>query len=264
MGQFSTLLDRLSRARLEDPGTQSRLDVLDPRSRVLAAAIWAFLIVSLNQWPVLLAALGLSLLMLVISGTPRGVVLSRLAAMDGLMVFVLVLLPFTVPGTPILELGAFSASAEGLDKALAILLKANIVLLTVLVLVGSLDAVTLGHALGRLKLPDTLVQLLLFTVRYISVIGDEYQRLRTAMRARGFRPRNNRHTYRSLGYLVGMILVRSIERSERILAAMRCRGFQGRFHLLEQRRYARPDALFAGGAILLLVLLLGLERALGS
>jgi cobalt/nickel transport system permease protein len=169
------------------------------------------------------------------------------------------LLPFTVPGTPILVWGSFSASAEGLHKAIAILLKANAIVLALLVLVGSLQAVTLGHALGRLRMPTTLVQLLLFTVRYITVIGEEYARLRTAMRARGFRPGNNRHTYRSLGYLVGMLLVRSLERSERILAAMRCRGFQGRFHPLDQLAYRPGDAVFAGCAVLAFAALLALD-----
>jgi cobalt/nickel transport system permease protein len=182
-----------------------------------------------------------------------------MAALDGFMLFILLLLPFTVPGAPIVEWGSFSASAEGLHQAIAILLKANAIVLALLALVGSLEAVTLGHALARLRIPGTLVQLLLFTVRYITVIGEEYARLRTAMRARGFRPGNNRHTYQSLGYMVGMLLVRSLERSERILAAMRCRGFQGRFHLLDQFAYRPGDAVFAGAAAFAFAALLALD-----
>jgi cobalt/nickel transport system permease protein len=105
------------------------------------------------------------------------------------------------------------------------------------------------------------VHLFLFTVRYIAVLGREYQRLRTAMKARGFRMRCDLHTWRSIGYLFGMLLVRSLERSERILAAMRCRGFQGDFHPLTP--VGTPgwrDYAFAGGALIAGGLLLALEQ----
>jgi cobalt/nickel transport system permease protein len=232
---------------------------LDPRLRIVAATLFALVVVSLSGLQTLALALGLAILLMLWARLPAGPTLKRMAAMDGFMLFILLLLPFTVPGAPIFTWGSFSASAEGLHKAVAIVLKANAIVLALLALVGSLQAVTLGHALARLRMPATLVQLLLFTVRYINVIGEEFARLRTAMRARGFRPGNNRHTYQSFGYLVGMLLVRSLERSERILAAMRCRGFQGRFHLMDQFAYRLGDAVFAGAAACVLAALLALD-----
>jgi cobalt/nickel transport system permease protein len=127
-----------------------------------------------------------------------------------------------------------------------------------MVLVGTLEPVTLGHALHRLRTPETLVHLLMFTVRYISVLHQEYQRLRGAMKVRSFRLRNSLHTYKSIGYLVGMMLVRSVDRSERILAAMKCRGFTGAIPLLDAMRFSKRDAVFAalvsvvGGTLLIL------------
>jgi cobalt/nickel transport system permease protein len=240
------------------PGRAS-LSALDPRLRVVVAAVFALVVVSLSSIEALLAALVIGLLLMLSARPPAGPTLRQIATMDGFMLFILLLLPFTIPGTPVLEWGNFNVSAEGLHKAIEILLTANAIVLALLTLVGSLDAVTLGHALGRLRMPATLVQLLFFTVRYINVIAEEHARLRTAMRARGFRPRNNRHTYRSIGYLVGMLLVRSLERSERILAAMRCRGFQDRFHLLDNFAYARADAFFAALATVAITALLILD-----
>ncbi|MFB1504809.1 MAG: cobalt ECF transporter T component CbiQ [Thiocapsa sp. C3-sup] len=235
---------------LSDRAERGSLRTLDPRLRIIVATLFALVVVSLSGLATLLTALGLALSVMLAASLPAGPTLRRMAAMDGFMLLVLLLLPFTVPGAPLFEWGGFTASAEGLIKAVEILLKANAVVLVLLALVGSLDAVTLGHALARLRVPTNLVQLLFFTVRYIGVIGEEYARLRIAMRARGFRPANTLHTYRSIGYLVGMLLVRSLERSERILAAMRCRGFQGRFHLLDDFAYGRADAFFAGLAAL--------------
>lgn len=72
----------------------------------------------------------------------------------------------------------------------------------------------------------------------------------------------NLHTYRSLGHLVGMLLVRSFDRAERIAAAMKCRGFQGRFYLLDHFTFGRRDALFCGLSASLLIGLVLLEWGL--
>lgn len=245
---------------LSDRTGHDSLRALDPRLRIVAATLFALVVVSLSGLVALLTALGLAIALMLSAGLPAGPTLRRMAAMDGFMLAILVMLPFTVPGTPIFAWGAFVASAQGFVKAVEILLKANAIVLVLLTLIGNLDAVTLGHALARLRMPANLVQLHFFTVRYIGVIGDEYTRLRTAMRARGFRPSNSLHTYRSIGYLLGMLLVRSLDRSERILAAMRCRGFQGRFHPLDDFAYGPADALFAGLALLAFAGMLTLDR----
>jgi cobalt/nickel transport system permease protein len=96
-------------------------------------------------------------------------------------------------------------------------------------------------------------------VRYIDVLDAEFMRLRQAMRARAFVPRSNRHSWNSFGWLIGMLLVRSLERSERILAAMKCRGFDGRLYLLEDYRWRVQDSLHALAFGLLLTAVLVLE-----
>ncbi len=85
------------------------------------------------------------------------------------------------------------------------------------------------HGLRHLHVPDKLVHTFFFCYRYISVIHEEYTRLRHAMRVRCFRPRTSLHTYRSYAYLVGMLLIKSYERSVRIYQAMLCRGFRGEY-----------------------------------
>ena len=62
----------------------------------------------------------------------------------------------------------------------------------------------------------------------------EYERLLRAAKARGFKPKTNMHTYRTYAYLVGMLLVRAVERAERVHKAMICRGFRGRFYSLHK------------------------------
>lgn len=211
------------------------MDRLDPRTRVVAALAFALAAVAAHGLAAQALALALAAMLAGLARLPLGRTLRRLAALEGFMAAALVTLPFTVPGAPVAELLGWTVSAEGLARALSIVLVATAVMLAVQALVGGLEMVALGHALARLGAPRRLVALLLFTLRYVDVLQQEYSRLRLAMRARGFRPRTGWHTWRAMGWLVGMLLVMSVERSERIHAAMRLRGFTGRFHGLDER-----------------------------
>lgn len=238
-----------------DESRNDRLRRFDPRLRLIAALLLALTLVSLHLIPLLLLTLLLALGMAWWIGLSGSLLLKRLLVMEGFMIVLLVMLPFSVPGESLLTLGPFSASLEGVQRALQIVLRANTIVILLMALVGTLEPVVLGHALGQLRLPEKLIHLFLFTVRYIGVLFDEYRRLRLAMRARAFVAGSNRHTWQTFGWLLGMLLVRSLERSERILAAMKCRGFNGRFYLARQGAWCRHDSLA-------LLLVLGLAGTL--
>ena len=240
------------------PGPVARLD---PRARILAAIAFAVVTVAIDSLRVLLIPLAIAGIALLAARLPVRQTLGRMAMLDGFILFLLVLLPFTVPGETAFHLFGWPASWAGIAQGAAIALKANAILLVLLSLVGSMEPTTLGDALARLRVPASLVHLLLFTVRYIAVIDDEYRRQRRAMTMRGFRPATNWHTFRSLGYLIGMLLVRALERSERILQAMKCRGFTGQLPLLSDMRFRHRDAVFAFLLMAVLAALLALDRA---
>lgn len=242
--------------------SQSWLTRRDPRTRVLSAVLFSLAVVSLTQLPLLALALTGSVVIAVAAGLRPLMLVKRLAALESFMLVALVLLPFTTAGTTLFELGTLSASQEGLHLAAAIMLKANAVVLALMALVGTLEPVVLGHTLARLGVPRKLAHLFLFTVRYIDVLHEEYQSLRRAMRARAFVPCSSFHTWRSLGNLLGMLLVRSLERSQRIMAAMKCRGFHGQFHLLNEQCWQWRDSLLLLFAITALGILVTLELML--
>lgn len=233
----------------------------DPRLRLLSALAFALVTVSLQTLPALLAAVGLALATAAAAGLAWRPVLRRLLPLEGLMLALLLVLPFSVAGTAWFAIGPLPASHEGLGLALRIFLRANAVVIMLLALLGTLEPATLGYALGRLGVPAKLVHLFLLTVRYIELMNDEYQRLRQAMRARAFVPRSDAHGWRSLGWLIGMLLLRSLERAQRVLAAMKCRGFHGRLYLLSEDRWSGGDTRAALSAALVLGGLLLLELA---
>lgn len=255
----TTLLGHTDQAT---PQPVSLLEKLDPRTRILSVLVFSAVTVSLSSLLVLSLCLATSLTLLLISRQPLRPTLKRMAAMDGFILFMLVLLPFTIPGTTLFTVLSSSFSAEGLHKATQIALRANATILALLILVGTLEPVTFGHALRRIKTPENLVHLMMFTLRYISILHEEYTKLRDAMKMRGFRPANSLHTYRSLGYLVGMMLIRSIDRSERILGAMKCRGFTGKIHLLSTMAFTRADTFFAAASFTLFCAFVYMDAAL--
>jgi len=232
----------------------------DPRGRLVAAVAFAIAAVATDRVGSAAFALAAAVALAVLAGVRLGPALRRLGALEATLAMMLATLPFSVPGEPVLHVGPLVASDAGLARAAAVGLKANAVVLAMLALLGTQDASRVGYALHRLRVPDALVHLLLFTVRYLGVLEAEYGRLRAAMRARAFRPRTDAHTLRSLGHLVGMLLVRSAERAERVMAAMRCRGFTGRLYVLDDLRWRAADSAVAAGLALAIAALVGVDR----
>ena len=103
---------------------------------------------------------------------------------------------------------------------------------------------TMGRAMSSLGIPVKIVNLFIFSYRYIHAIMLEYKKLKEAMEMRGFRPKTNMHTYKSYAYLVGMLIVKSHDRAERVHSAMVCRGFQGKFYDLTEFSVKRSDLIF--------------------
>ena len=125
-------------------------------------------------------------------------------------------------------------------------------------LIATMNFSILGYALNWLHVPDKIVHLLLMTYRYVFLIEQEYQRLIRAAQIRGFRPGTNLHTYKTYACIVGMLLVRSAVRADRVYKAMLCRGFKRKFYCLHEFSVGRNEWLFAtamGGVVLVLIYL---------
>lgn len=235
------------------------IDSIDARTRIVCAGLFALVVVSSVKFVPVLIGLAGALLLVNVAKLNIKRTFRRVIAMDFFMLMLICVLPFTTPGEPMFHLFGLVASWQGLWHALLITAKANAVLLMLFSLVATMSATTFGHALAHLNVPDKLVHLLLFMVRYLDVIGQEYKKMRRAMQARAFVLATNLHTWKSIGYLFGMLLIRSVERAERILDAMKCRGFCGRFYLNDEMKIGRKDIVFSVIFLCFLILLIGLN-----
>jgi cobalt/nickel transport system permease protein len=232
---------------------------LDPRVRLVMTVLFAFLAVTLRTWPALGGALAAGLVLAGLSGVSTGEIVRRLAAANLFVLLLAVTVPISTPGTILFHVGRVSWSVEGFVLAACIGVRANAVLLACAGLLMTLESAHLGMAMTRIGVPAKFAHLFLFMVRYIEALHIEYHRLQNAMRLRAFVPRCNVHSLRSLGYLVGMLLVRSVDRADHVVAAMKCRGFRGKFYVLERTRIRSVDLWFCCGLCGVAVCLLWIE-----
>lgn len=243
----------------------SRIHALDPRTRLAGVMLLSIPAALAQTMETACAALGIGTLLTLLAGLSLSRVGKRLLAINAFVLFLWLFLPFSLPGHTVWSFGPLHATVPGFRLALLLTIKTNAISLMLMPLLGTIPVQTLGPAMQKMGVPPKLCHLLLFTYRYIFVIHHEYRTMRRAMRARGFHPRTDMHTYRSFAWLAGMLLVKSWDRAERVNNAMRCRGFKGKFHSLAEFAFCRMDhafgmlfALFSGAMIIMEIFYRGL------
>jgi len=217
---------------------------LDPRVKIIVAMLFSVVVAISSKFSALFPALAVSVFLIVLTKLPMRKVFYRLLVVNGFILFLWFFLPFTYRGEAWFNVGPLIGTKEGMLYAGRITIKCNTILLTMIALLATTPVYSLGHAMSKLFVPDKIIHLFLFTYRYIHVIFKEYHRLINAMKTRGFIPRTTIHTFRSYAYLVGMLLVKSYDRAERIHKAMLLRGFHGKYYTLSRFSIKTVDILY--------------------
>lgn len=227
----------------------SPLHRLDPRVKIIVALFFSVIVAVTDKYISLWGALFLAVAAVAVARLKTKEIISRLLVVNSFIFLLWLMLPFTFPGKNIYTLGSLGISQEGIKYALLITIKSNSIILAGIALLSTSSIFNLVHALRHLHFPDKLTQLFFFSYRYIYTIHSEYIRLNNALKIRGFKPQTNLHTYKTYAYLVGMMLVRSYDRSKRVYDAMLCRGFKGKFWTLNHFVFKKSD--FIAGIVMI-------------
>lgn len=205
----------------------SLLSSMDPRAKLVS---FAALIASVAFQPRLDRALLALALACLIAATSR--VPSRLA-----LRFAGWALLFTSPfllASSITVAGGCSSTAftvtmslEGLEEGSLLVARALAAAILAVTVVTTSRLVDLLKAARELKVPAKLVQLALFSYRYLYVFLEDLEGMMVSARSRGFRPRCRLRDVKALASMAGSLLVRGCERAERVYVAMRSRGYRG-------------------------------------
>ncbi len=223
----------------------------DIRCKLLTLLAYSFVVASLGRVAPALVAVAVSLAALVLARASWQRALMRLLAITGFLAMLLVVMPLTAPARPgdtVLVIGGvdwIGFNLRGLAKALAIVAKAVAIALLMEPLLTTAPLPVTLHGLTKLGAPDMVGQMVLLSHRYLHVFRHEAERMAAGMRVRGFRKRTDLETLRAVANFLGMLFVRSFERTERVFDAMRARGYRGRFPPPAELRMQKADIALA-------------------
>ena len=234
---------------------ESSIQRWDPRFKIVALFTLIFSIALLKSIPLVILGLLIAVGLLLLSRIPLGFVYQGMKLVVIFLLPFFLILPLTYPGETDFTFLGMPFAMEGLRLSVLIVIKAIAIVLIAFAIFGSCRFDINMIALQRLKCPSVIVQMMLFTYRYIFLFLSEMRRMDTAMKARGFVKKPNMYTLNVMGGFVGTLLVRSFERTERIYKAMLSKGYNGEFHTLVEFKADAKD-------IIKLVLVLGIAVAL--
>ena len=101
-------------------------------------------------------------------------------------------------------------------------------------------------------MPRIFTLIAAFMYRYLFVLVGEVGRMRSALAARGYRPRSALGAG-AAGRVATALFLRTYERAERVHLAMLARGYDQSMPRLDVLRFRRVDAAFVGGVAVCLV-----------
>jgi len=238
----------------------------DPRIKLLSLFVYIFCVASITQVPTACIALLSAIGSVAAAHIPFRHPLRRLAAMGGFLGMLLLIMPLTAPakqGDTLVvfqHLSFMTFNFRGFLLALLICLKASAIALMMEPLLGTSPFSITIHALARLGVPQQVCQMILLTHRYIFVFFHEMKRMNAGMKARGFRNKTNIETVRTLGNFVGMLMVHSFERTQRVYEAMTARGYNGTLPDYISFQALQQDWIKGAFWIILGVVLVGMDR----
>jgi len=215
---------------------------LDPRAKLITTVMFIVTVVSFDKYavsallplvlfPVVLAALG---------NIPAGAIIRKVLIVSPFAILIGIFNPF-FDRQILMHFGGMPVSG-GIISFASILLRFTLTVSAALILVAITGFEAVCLALERLKVPRVLVVQLLFLYRYLFVLLEEGLRIRRAyaLRAGGARG----VAMRDYGSLSGHLLLRTLDRAQRIHQAMLCRGFDGRIRLARSFRFVSRDLVF--------------------
>ncbi|KRB77061.1 cobalt ABC transporter permease [Nocardioides sp. Root190] len=199
--------------------------------KILALLAFVLVVVATpREWYLAYAGyLAVLVVVIGVSRVPFLYLLPRMVIEVPFLVFA-ALIPFVAEGprvdVPLVGGWELSLSESGLVAAWGLAAKGTLGVLASLTLAATTEPSAVLRGLQRLHLPELLVQIMGFMVRYLDVVSADLGRMITAMRSRGVDPRSPRH-WPALARTLGALFVRSYERGERVHLAMLARGYDG-------------------------------------
>ena len=198
--------------------------LFQPHFRLIYLFIWGLIISGLSDltWLIPLNVLAVSLFFISLLFSQKSF-LPYLKRWFALIIFIALM--WVTLSWKIGENG-IELNFQGIELAEKLSLQTHLLLISLWLFLWNINDAVLVQAIGKLPLPEKLIQLFVLTVRYIALLGELRQKMDIAMRARGFRPGLNRRTLYVTAQSVALLLIHALLKAETAQMALKCRGFQ--------------------------------------
>jgi cobalt/nickel transport system permease protein len=213
----------------------------------------------LDGWPVYACCAALLVAVAAAARVPPGAIWRRVRFLLPIVLAAGIFLPFLRDGGQQYDLGPLTVHEEGLRTFATVSIKAVIGTLSAVLLAATTTFPAVLRGLEAMRVPRLLVLIAAFMYRYLFVIVEETGRMRAALSARAYAPRNALHAG-PIGRMATAMFLRTYSRGERVYNAMLARGYSGRMPYLSPLVLRRVDLVFVG---LVLAALLPLRLAVG-
>jgi cobalt/nickel transport system permease protein len=203
---------------------------INPSAKLVATLSFIIVVTSFPKYEIagLLPLLLYPVTVISLGNLPVGPLLQRLYLTVPFILFIGIFNPL-LDRTPFLQLGPIYIS-NGWISFFSIFVRSILAITAALTLIATTGMDAICTALLRLRVPRVFVIQLLFMYRYLYILLEETCR---AVRAHNLRSLHDRGIgYRVWGSLIGQLLLRTLDRAQRIYLAMLCRGFDGTIRLL--------------------------------
>lgn len=237
---------------------------LDPRVKLLTTVIFIATVLSFNRYEVsgLLPFVLYPVALVALGNLPVGYLLKKIVLAAPFAFFIGVLNPL-FDRAPLVQMGTLEISGGWVSFA-SIMIRFALAVSAALLLIATTGFNAMCMALERIGVPSSFAVQLSFLYRYLFVLIDEAARLTRARSLRSFGGKGM--GLQVYSFMIGQLLLRTLDRAQRIHRAMLCRGFDGRVRILRQLTPGSRDALFLIGwtALFMLMRLYNLPHWLGS
>lgn len=223
---------------------------LDPRVKVAVTLFFILYVVSFDRYEIarLLPFFLFPAVIIGIADLPLGFLLRKLLLVSPFVLFIGIFNPF-FDRDIIMQIGPVAISG-GWVSLMSILLRFILSVGAGLLLIATTGFPAICMALEKLGAPKAFTVQLLMLYRYIFILIEESIRLIRAYTLRSFS--KNRIRYRIFRQLTGNLLLRTLDRAQRIHLSMLSRAFTGEIRMARQYTFGAPELFCLAGCITLL------------
>lgn len=232
----------------------SSLHRLDPRAKLITTLVFIVTVVSFGKYELsaLIPFFIFPVTLITAGDLPLTFLLRKVMIVAPFAIFIGIFNPL-LDREILFQLGSIHISG-GWVSYLSILMRFVLTVTAALTLIALTGFNTVCMALEKLGTPRPFVVQLLFLYRYIFVLTDEAARL---VRARSLRVfgESKGMGFKPFVSMVGHLLLRTLDRAQRVHLAMRCRGFEGHIPILRSMHFGIKEVRHVAFWLLLFALL---------